>query len=187
MAPARKRTKKQTAKKTTKRKQTKTLTPKTIKLESDAVVQHYSKGAHLYKRFAAGRALSLKAMKEKGGAHWFALDSDYGADSYGPIVHTYVVKNQPRLINVGSDAIREKVRKVAAKGERRPLRKEFSADEQWSGGAGNHVFTNLVRKYFGTEYDGTIVVEGNPATDEENQGATEIALWRRFSEILRKV
>ena len=126
-------------------------------------------------------------MKEKRDVQWFALESDYGSDSYGPIVHTYVVKNQPRLINVGSDVIREEVRKRAADGEGRSLRKEFRADEQWSGGAGNHVFTNLVRKYFGREYDGTIVVEGNPATDEENEGATEITLWRRFSEIVRKV
>lgn len=126
-------------------------------------------------------------MKEKDNVQWFAIESEYGADSYGPIVHTYVVKKQPHLINVGSDVIREKVRRRAAQGENRPLLSEFRADEQWSGGAGNRVFTNLVRKYFGTEYDGTIVVEGNPATDEENEGATEITLWRRFSEILAEV
>ena len=175
MTPARKRAKKRCAKSSLK------------ELESTAVVEYYCDGAHLYKRFAAGRELSLTSMKEKGGVQWFALDSEYGVESYGPIVYTYVVKKQPRLINVGSDVIRKKLRKTAEDGEGRSLHKEFNANEQWSGGAGNLVFTKLVRKYFGREYDGTIVVDGNPATDDDNEGATEITLWRRFSEILRKM
>ena len=181
MAPARKRSRKRCA------KLTKQKASSLKALESAAVLQHYSNGAHLYKRFATGCVLSLTSMKEKGDVQWFALESEYGADSYGPIVHTYVVKNQPRLINVGSDVIREEVRKRDAAGEGRSLHKEFNADEQWSGGAGNRTFTNLVCKYFVREYDGTIVVEGSPATDEENEGATEITLWRRFSEIVREV
>lgn len=181
MAPTPKRPQKRCL---TKRK-TKTLPLKA--LESAALVKHYRNGAHLYKRFGAGRELSLTAMKDKGDVQWFALESEYGAESYGPIVFTYVVKNQPRLINVGSDSVRQELKKRAEIGEGRPLNKEFNADEQWSGGAGNHVFTNLVRKYFGREYDGTIVVEGSPATDEENEGATEITLWRNFSQIVKKV
>ena len=189
MAPTRKQSKNRCAKPkaSSLKRCAKQKAPSLKSLESAAVVQHYSNGAHLYKRFATGCVLSLTSMKAKGDVQWFALESDYGPDSYGPIVHTYVVKNQPRLINVGSDVIREEVRKRAAAGERRSLRKEFNADEQWSGGAGNHVFHNLVRKYFGREYDGTIVIEGSAATDEENEGATEITLWRRFSEIVRKV
>lgn len=184
MAPERKRAKKRCTKSCLVTKQ-KGSSLKS--LESVSLRQHYSNGAHLYKRFAPDRVQSLTSMKKKGDVQWFALESDYGKDSYGPVVHTYVVKNRPRLINVGSDVIREEVKKRAATGEGRSLDKEFRADEQWSGGAGNHVFTNLVHKYFGREYDGTIVVEGNPATDEENQGATEIVLWRRFNEIVRKV
>lgn len=62
------------------------------------------------------------------------------------------------------------MQKIAEKGEHKSLSVPFNPDEQWSRGTGNLNFQNMVRKYFGREYNGTIVVEGSSATHEENEG-----------------
>lgn len=131
--------------------------------------------------------MSPSEMSGSQKVQWFALTAEYGQASYGPIVHTYVINRIPRLINVGSNEIRNKLRSTAEAGEGKSLTREFSADEQWSGGVGNFVFTDLVRKYFYEEYDGTIVVDDSDATDEDNKGPTEIVLWKNFSGILTLV
>lgn len=96
------------------------------------------------------------------------------------------MKKKPKLINVGSNPMKSIPRNKAEKGEGLSLSTQFSADEQWSGRMGNLVFTNFVRKYFGEEYDGTIVVDRSDATDEDNEGLTDIVLWRNFSDFLEK-
>lgn len=149
-------------------------------------MDYYSEGCFVYKRFNKGCVLSPSEMSGSQKVQWFALTAEYGQDFYGPIVHTYVFNRMPRL-NVGSNEVRTKLRSTAEAGEGKSLAREFSADEQWSGGAGNFVFTDLVRKYFYEKYDGTIVVDDSDATDEDNKGPTEIVLWKNFSDILTLV
>lgn len=164
-------------------------------LETLSLKEFYSPRRYIYKRFLTHKQVkSLADMESSGQMHWFALTSKYGIDSYGPIVHTYEIKETPRLINVGSNAIRTQLRNKAEAGEGKPLGKEFNPDQQWSGGKGNLIFSLLVWKYFHEEYDGTIVVsehpdtgDDHPATDEDNYGATEIVLWKDYTRFLRSV
>lgn len=156
--------------------------------ESAELSHLYSTGAIIYKRFKMGETRSLDQMGSRGSIEWFALTSDYGVESYGPIVHSYVIRDRPRLINVGLDSVRARLRERAELGE--GTRLDFSSNQQWSGGKANFEFCNLVRKYFQDEYDGTIIHSGQPslcATDEENEGATEIVIWKDHSRILSPV
>jgi hypothetical protein len=65
-------------------------------------------------------------------------------------------------------------------------------DEQYSGGAGNRKYHELVKKYFGDSYDGTVIDEkhlvGNDRYSVEDlEGPSEMVLWDRHSELLRLV
>ncbi|CAM9711569.1 unnamed protein product [Ectocarpus sp. 6 AP-2014] len=64
---------------------------------------------------------------------WFALTDSYGKESYGSLVQTYKTRKNLRLIKVGSNAARNRLQKIAEKGEGRSLSKLFNPDEQWSG------------------------------------------------------
>lgn len=157
-------------------------------LESKGLKSYYSKGAIVYKRFHINKSLSLTNMKKRRNLQWFALGCDYGADSYGPIIHTYQVKKAPRLINVGLNSVIKQIRFRAEKGENKDLAQIFH--DPWSGGQNNKMFQSLVRKY-SRGYDGTIIVTDTPDNksseiDEDNEGATEIVLWRGFSDFFAK-
>jgi len=65
-------------------------------------------------------------------------------------------------------------------------------DEQYSGGAGNRKYHELVKKYFGDSYDGTVIDEkhlvGNDRYSVEDlEGPSEMVLWDQHSELLRLV
>jgi hypothetical protein len=64
--------------------------------------------------------------------------------------------------------------------------------EQYSGGVGNRKYHELVKKYFGDSYDGTVIDEkhlvGNARYSVEDlEGASEMVLWDRHSELLSLV
>ena len=57
---------------------------------------------------------------------------------------------------------------------------------QYSGGKENYKYHSILKKYFGKEYDGTIIIE-DEVDSEDLEGATEIVLWKNFSKILKCV
>ena len=65
-------------------------------------------------------------------------------------------------------------------------------DEQYSGGLMNKKYHDLVKQYFGENYDGTIIdeenLQGNDEYSKEDlEGPTEIVLWKHYPELLEEV
>jgi hypothetical protein len=63
---------------------------------------------------------------------------------------------------------------------------------QYSGGRRNEQYHELVKLFFGDEYDGTIIDEhrllpGNKYSVEDLEGPTEVVLWKNHSELLHLV
>ncbi len=134
----------------------------------------------IYKRFQKNKIVNVSDMD---GIQWFSLSSDYGAESYGPVVHTYTLKEKPNLLDIGKMKIRQKIEDYISSFE--PDFKEISnPDYQYSGGKSNYKYHSLVKKYFYKEYDGTIIIE-DEVDSEDLEGPTEIVLWKNFSKLLK--
>jgi hypothetical protein len=119
------------------------------------------------------------------GIQWFSLSSDYGAESYGPIVHTYTFKEKPNLLDIGKMKIRQEIEEYISRFE--PEFKDISnPDYQYSGGKSNYKYHSIVKKYFCKEYDGTIIID-DEVDSEELEGPTEIVLWKNFSKLIKCV
>ena len=139
----------------------------------------------IYKQF--WKYLSVQRMS---GLQWFSLSPSYG-ESYGPILKSYVFLRDPRLLDIGNANIRVAIRDTIS-----PLDESIIAlsdpDEQYSGGMANKQYHLLLLKYFGDEYDGTIIdenhLQGNDDySDEDLRGASEIVIWKNFTSLLRVV
>lgn len=119
---------------------------------------------------------------------WFALAMDYGGDTYGPIISTWRVEKDLRLLDLSLLATRSKLAEEIMKdghfkisNAAADIKYKLSFDYQYSGGAFNLEVHNLLlpilRKH---GYDGTFVHDD--LTDDEDGGATEIVLrkqaWR---------
>lgn len=133
----------------------------------------------IYKRFQMNKQKPVSEMK---GLQWFSFSPDYG-ESYGPIVHTFKFKRQPNLLDIGKTNIRAQLIATIA-----PLYSEFvilsDPDEQYSGGSSNKKYHELVKKFFGKDYDGTII---NEVDDPNLEGAKEIVLWKNFSRLIKEL
>jgi hypothetical protein len=134
----------------------------------------------IYKRFQKNKIINVSDMD---GIQWFSLSSDYGIESYGPVVHTYTFKEKPKLLDIGKLKNRQEIEDYISTFE--PDFKEISnPDYQYSGGKSNYKYHFLVKKYFYKEYDGTIIIE-DEVDSEELEGPTEIVLWKNFSKLLK--
>jgi hypothetical protein len=128
-------------------------------------------------------------VNEMTGLQWFALAPAYGKE-YGEIQRVYEFKNGARLLDIGDGRVREMIEKTID-----DLGGDVSIldpNEQYSGGHGNKRYHELVKKYFGDEYDGTIIDEnnlksGDKYTAEDLEGPTEVVIWGNFDELLREV
>ena len=99
----------------------------------------------------------------------FALWADYGKD-YGHVKRVYDTTKPLRLLDLSTMAMRA----VIAAELGMPLAK-LSPDDQYSGGAGNHVVHNLLLPLLVKHrLDGTIIEEHR--ADDDCQGPTEIVL-----------
>lgn len=139
----------------------------------------------IYKQF--WKYLSVRRMS---GLQWFSLSPGYG-ESYGPILKSYVFLREPRLLDIGNANIRVAIRDAIS-----PLDESIVSlsdpDEQYSGGMSNKQYHHLLLKYFGDEYDGTMIdenrLQGNAVYSEEDlRGASEIVIWKDFTSLLRVV
>ena len=111
-------------------------------------------------------------MKKATGWQWFANEKGYGsADTYGPIISTWVLGKSLRLLDIStSDA-----RKLIAGLLDIPVH-TIDCDEQYSGGAGNRQvhdrFKPLLQRM---KLQGTIIREDD--ADSDCEGADEVVLF----------
>lgn len=140
----------------------------------------------VYKKFA-----TYVPLDEMHGIQWFALRGDYGNETYGDISKKYRFKKAPRLLDIGDAEVRSRIVDTIS-----PMDPKIvglsDPDEQYSGGAGNRKYHELVKKYFGDSYDGTVIDEkhlvGNDRYSVEDlEGPSEIVLWDQHSELLSLV
>jgi hypothetical protein len=140
----------------------------------------------IYKKFA-----TYVPLDEMHGIQWFALRENYGNETYGDISKKYRFKKAPRLLDIGDAEVRSMIVDTIS-----PMDPKIvglsDPDEQYSGGVGNRKYHELVKKYFGKEYDGTVIdakhLVGNARYSVEDlEGASEMVLWDRHSELLSLV
>jgi hypothetical protein len=140
------------------------------------------KGTIIYKQFA-----KYIPLQDMNGLQWFALENNYG-EFYGDIHKKYVFKKQPKLLNIGDGNVREMIEEQI-----QPFDDSIvvysDPSEQYSGGRSNTKYHNIVKKYFWSEYDGTIIDDtnlkgGQKYSKEDLDGASEIVIWKDFTELL---
>jgi hypothetical protein len=135
----------------------------------------------IYKRFHKNKVIEVCNMRD---IQWFALDSSYGEDSYGPIVYTYAFKETPRLLDIGKLKNREYIEKLISS-EFPEFKILSDPDYQYSGGSNNYKYHYYLKKYLGTYFDGTIIIE-DEVDDKNLEGASEIVIWKNFCKLLKK-
>lgn len=123
-----------------------------------------NRGTLLYKR-------TFKALNAPPttGFSWFALVLGYGSDdTYGPVLSTWRVHRQLRLLNISRMEDRVALAEFG----------DVSCNSQYSGGAGNEAFHRRIAPFLAAHnLDGTFVSEQD--ADEECAGATEVVLRLR--------
>jgi hypothetical protein len=140
----------------------------------------------IYKKFA--KYIPLNQMS---GLQWFALTKDYGSSTYGDIAKEYYFKKTPNLLDIGNANVRSMIKQTIQPFD--PLIVEYSdPNNQYSGGVMNKKYHNLVKEYFGNEYDGTIIDEtklqgNNEYLKEDLEGPSEIVLWDNYTDLLDEV
>jgi hypothetical protein len=145
--------------------------------------KNINKGDFIYKRFH--KVINVSDMDD---LQWFALSMDYGSDdTYGPIIYTYNFKEKPKLIDIGKMKNRIFIENIINL-ETNSAKFKFSSDpnNQYSGGGYNSIYHSYLKKYFGDEFDGTIIIE-EEVDNEELEGPTEIVLWKNFNKLIKKL
>ena len=138
----------------------------------------------IYKKFA-----TYVPLDEMHGIQWFALRGDYGT-SYGDIRKKYRFKKAPRLLDIGDAEVRSRIVDTIS-----PMDPKIvglsDPDEQYSGGVNNRKYHELVKEYFGDEYDGTVIDENHLVGNEKYsvkdlEGPSEMVLWDHHSDLLEE-
>jgi len=140
---------------------------------------------YIYKQFH-----KYKPLSEMTGIQWFSQIEGYG-ESYGNIIKKYKFIKNPILLDIGNANIRQQI--VDNIKQHNPEIEYYGdPNNQYSGGADNYKFHNLVKQYYLNDYDGTIIdsehLIGNKKYTAENlDGPTEIVLWKDFTALLEEV
>ena len=150
--------------------------------QQDLIAKNINKGNIIYKRFQQNQIIDVSDMKD---CKWFALESNYGEDVYGPVIHTYKFKKKPKLIDIGKMKNRNYIENIIIQ-DVPEFSNYSSADYQYSGGKENYRYHSYVKQYFGGKFEGTIIVEDN-VDDIDLEGPTEIVLWKNFNELIEKI
>lgn len=128
-----------------------------------------------------------KKMISSSSWQWFALTPGYGSDeTYGPIVSTWKLKNELRLLNISTVDMRKQIISYANKINYNLTLWDINCNEQYSGGNGNRIVHDLLRPIidnFG--YHGTYINEEE--SDEDCEGASEIVLNSFGVQLLKKM
>ena len=141
----------------------------------------------IYKQF-----VKYKPVKKMTGLQWFALEKNYGI-SYGSIHKAYKFKKEPKLLDIGNADVRKEIEnRISDTVDNEIFKKCSNPNEQYSGGEPNAKYHKIVQKYYGDEYDGTIIDEknlkGNSTYEvDELAGASEIVLWKEHSDLIEEL
>jgi len=124
---------------------------------------------------------------EMSDLQWFALKPNYG-ESYGNLGKAYKFKRQPKLLDIGNADIRTMIKNTISP-ENNKIVEYSNPDFQYSGNLENKKYHNLVKQYFGDEYDGTIINEeklnGNDEySTSDLEGPSEIVIWKDHDSLL---
>ena len=141
----------------------------------------------IHKRFNEPKYRPVNKMGMRG-FEWFALVDNYGTE-YGNLLKSYRFKKRPNLLNIGNGNVRTMIEDRI---EDPDLINACHPDEQYSGIRGNQKYHQILKKYFGDEYDGTIIdqsqLEGNlKYPKEELEGPSEIVIWKDYDELLEEL
>jgi hypothetical protein len=144
----------------------------------------------IYKRFR-DKDESLDKMNELNILQWFALNDNYGSESYGNILKSYKFKREPKLLNIGDANIRLAIENEIMNIYPNKDKYVLDPNTQYSGGASNKIYHDIVKNIFGNEYDGTIIDEtqlkgNNKYKIEDLEGPTEIVIWKDFTNLLEE-
>ena len=139
----------------------------------------------IYKQFRR-----YKPIHEMHNLQWFALKKDYGT-SYGDINKEYMFKKQPKLLDIGNADVRQMIEDTIEP-HNKSILTYSDPDMQYSGGAANKKYHELVYQYFGDDYDGTFIDEtelkGNDKYSEEDlNGPSEIVIWKDHNALLEEL
>jgi hypothetical protein len=139
----------------------------------------------IYKQFRR-----YKPVNEMRNSQWFALKPGYGT-SYGDINKQYRFKKEPKLLDVGNADVRQMIEETIEPHDKSILIYS-DPDMQYSGGAANKKYHDLVQQYFGDEYDGTFIDEtdlkGNAKYSEDDlSGPSEIVIWKDYDDLLEEI
>lgn len=142
-------------------------------------------GTIIYKQFA-----NYKSLEEMSENQWFALNEKYG-ESYGNIHKKYKFIKEPNLLDIGDGNVREMIENFIQNSDANILIYS-NPDEQYSGGKSNKIYHNILHKYFGKNYDGTIINENklnssNKYSIQDLAGPSEIVIWKDYSTLLQEV
>jgi hypothetical protein len=139
----------------------------------------------IYKQFA-----NYKSLEEMSENQWFALNEKYG-ESYGNIHKKYKFIKEPKLLDIGDGNVREMIENFIKNSDANILIYS-NPDEQYSGGKSNKIYHNILHKYFGKNYDGTIINENklnssNKYSIQDLAGPSEIVIWKDYSTLLQEL
>ena len=142
-------------------------------------------GTIIYKQF-----IKYIPLQEMSGLQWFALEQNYG-EFYGDIHKKYKFIKEPKLLNIGDGDIREMIENYIKNSDDSILLYS-DPNEQYSGGKSNAKYHNIVKKYFGEKYDGTIIDEKNLKNSDKYslddlEGANEIVIWKDYPILLEEI
>jgi hypothetical protein len=133
-------------------------------------------------------------VEQMSSLQWFALTSDYGKE-YGNICVKYKLRRTPKLLDIGNGQVREMIEDTIVNADTedgKKILKYSNPDEQYSGGMTNRRYHELVMKYFGDKYDGTIIDEknlkkGEKYSKDDLEGPSEIVIFKDFDELLEEI
>ncbi len=144
-------------------------------------------GSIIYKQFPDGKYFPLDQLSP---VKWFALKPEYGS-SYGPIQKTYRFIRDPKLLDIGNGNVRQMIVDTIS-----PDHPEIvylsDPNNQYSGGVTNKKYHDLVMRYFGDKYDGTIIdsenLTGNTTYPVDDlDGSTEVVIFDDFTKLLEEL
>ena len=134
--------------------------------DADLPIVTLKKDSKLYRRGFK------QPVKKATGWQWFANEKGYGsADTYGPIISTWVLGKSLRLLDISTSD----TRKLIAGLLDIPVH-TIDCDEQYSGGAGNRqVHDRFKPLLIRLKLQGTIIREDD--ADSDCEGADEVVLF----------
>lgn len=136
---------------------------------------------YLYKR--SFRKISRRALREAEKQwHWFALTPGYGSDeTYGPIVSTWRIKVDMRLLDISTSQKRRVLTRLYAISH-----EDLQCDQQYSGGSGNLDAHNALEPIVvDGALDGTYI--SDDVADDECSGPSEVVLHQNSLHKLSKM